>query len=289
MIFILVILICGLVNKSHSSPQIPDLIIYKGDTIPTYHLLVEEYLRENHIEDNGQLFGLSFREGSSLNCWRGYQAIYEIEDEQLFLIALTNCGEFEFEKTYDRNLSQLKMKKIFGNKVNGERVLVDWHSGKISLPKGDLVRWDGVFYKIYDRETLVKLENGEIQEIVEIVNYEDDPQLLNRKYNDTISTIFFDEIKSHNWKSKFDCSERYSITIDKNGLVDKIIMIDYQTEEDIKDGWDKREYKYCIKNIKQALSKLRFDILKDKGQPIAEAVYLEIWFEEGNKIENWTN
>jgi hypothetical protein len=37
------------------------------------------------------------------------------------------------------------------------------------------------------------------------------------------------------------------------------------------------------------LKKLQFDIIKDKGKPIAENVYLEIWVEDNWKIKNWTN
>jgi hypothetical protein len=65
-----------------ASPQVPDYIIFKNDTIPTYNLIVEQFLQQKE-KDNGQLFGLSFRNsvdgslGTSFNCWRGYQAIYK--------------------------------------------------------------------------------------------------------------------------------------------------------------------------------------------------------------------
>ena len=39
-----------------------------------------------------------------------------------------------------------------------------------------------------------------------------------------------------------------------------------------------------------SLKKLQFDIIEDKGKPIGEDIYIEIWFDEKNgKIENWTN
>lgn len=69
-------------NSIKASPQLPDYIIYKNDTIPTYNLLVELYLQKLN-PDEDKLFGLSFRNsldglGASLNCWRGYQAIYKM-------------------------------------------------------------------------------------------------------------------------------------------------------------------------------------------------------------------
>ena len=41
--------------------------------------------------------------------------------------------------------------------------------------------------------------------------------------------------------------------------------------------------------MKKVLKKLKFDILKDKGIPIAEDIYIEIWFNDDGTIENWTN
>jgi hypothetical protein len=37
-----------------------------------------------------------------------------------------------------------------------------------------------------------------------------------------------------------------------------------------------------------ALKTLKFDIVKDKGKPIAEDIYIEIWVEDNGKVENWT-
>jgi hypothetical protein len=36
------------------------------------------------------------------------------------------------------------------------------------------------------------------------------------------------------------------------------------------------------------LKSLRFAILKDKGKPIAEEIYIEIWVEDNGKLENRT-
>lgn len=80
------------------SPQLPDLLIYKNDTINVYNLILEEYLNKNDFKKQGDLFGLSFRDGASMNCWRGYQAIYKIENDSLFLVNIIGCGEIFYEK-----------------------------------------------------------------------------------------------------------------------------------------------------------------------------------------------
>jgi hypothetical protein len=82
--------LCSL--RLFASPQMPDYIIFKGDTIATYNLILEQYLQRNDTTE--QLFGLSFRnstDGSfSFNCWRGYQAIYKIDNDSLFLVDIIN-------------------------------------------------------------------------------------------------------------------------------------------------------------------------------------------------------
>jgi hypothetical protein len=69
-----------------ASPQSPDYIIYKGDTLATYTLILEQYFQLQEKADQGKLFGLSFRDGATFNCWRGYQAIYKIDNDSLFLV-----------------------------------------------------------------------------------------------------------------------------------------------------------------------------------------------------------
>jgi len=94
-----------------ASPQMPDYIIYKNDTIATYNLLVEQYLQKQEPGVQPQLFGLIFRSGSSFNCWRGYQAIYKIENDSLFLADIIDCGDLK-ESLLDKGASFKKMQAI---------------------------------------------------------------------------------------------------------------------------------------------------------------------------------
>lgn len=270
-----------------ASPQVPDYLIYKGDTIPVYTLILEQYFEKIQKSDKGDLFGLKFREGASFNCWRGYQAIYSIENDSLFLKNIIDCGENKI----DLQASNKRVNEIFQEKVKNNKVYIEWYSGEFSIPNGELLRWDGVFHKTFENEILIKVENGKVKMISEIENYLDSPKKLNRKYRDTISNIIFKELNKNNWinKNDFDCSEKYLITIDKTGKISNVSMPDYRTKEEIKEFWDKNEYKYCIKTVLKGLRELRFDILKKNGNPIEEKVYLEIWIEDDGKLENWTD
>ncbi len=279
-------------NSFASSPQVPDYLIYKNDTIPTYNLLVEQYLQTKK-DDKGRLFDLSFRnsidgtEGTSLNCWRGYQAIYKIENDSLFVSAIIDCHSLEYPDEIPKNY----IGKLFGEKVKNGKVFVDWFSGNISFPAkrndNKELRWDGVFEVIFMYETAIKIKNGKIIEISDQQNYIDLKNGIDRFERDSVYNVLFNKIKSYKWTKldKFDCSEKYQITIGKKGKVTNVIMPAYQTAEEIEKYWDtKREFNYCIKSLKRALSELQFDILKRKGEPTDESVYLDIWFNEDGTI-----
>lgn len=272
------------------SPQVPDFIIFKGDTIATYNLILERYLQSIDTAEVNQLFGLSFRDGASTNCWRGYQAIYLVENQKLFLVAIIGCGELR-SKRIDRIASLERLKGLFQEKVVDERVSVDWYSGIVSFPLNNkILRWDGVFYTTFERETVMSITNGLVTMIEEVNNYEDDPAGINRRDKDVVSDILFKRLKKAKWKSsdECDCSEKYLVTIDETGRVSKVVMLGYETDDEIDKYWDRAEFNYCINSIANALKDLKFDVIKRKGQPVSEDIYLEIWVTEKGRLENWT-
>jgi len=294
---LLIILVLTLsTSRLFASPQIPDYIIFKGDTIATYNLILEQYLQRQEKAESEKLFGLSFRNSSngeiSLNCWRGYQAIYKIDNDSLFLVDITSCGERRNGKI-DKQASNERMKNIFGDKVVNERVYINWFSGDLNFPLNNKVlRWDGVFYKIYEKETIISIAFGKILNVENVNNYIDNPKAIDRKDKSKISDILFKKIKRTKWINidSIDCSEKYLVTIDRDGKISKVTILGYQSADSIDKYWERDEYNYCINTIFSALKKLEFDIIKDKGKPISEDIYIEIWFDEKKgKIENWTH
>lgn len=275
----------------HASPQVPDFIIFRGDTIATYNLLLESYLQQSNATDSGELFGLSFRESASTNCWRGYQAIYKIENDSLFLVNIIACGELR-NGQIDVTSSLQKMKIIFGEFVKNEKVHINWFSGDLNFPLNNkLLRWDGVFYSIYENETVVKFDTGIVLSVDSVANYVDDPKGIDRRDKDKVSNILFKKLQKAKWQGsdECDCSEKYLITIDSSGQVSKVTMIGYDTDQKINQFWDRAEFDFCIRTILTTLSKMKFDVIKDKGIPISEDIYLEIWVTDRGRLENWTN
>ena len=75
-------------------------------------------------------------------------------------------------------------------------------------------------------------------------------------------------------------------SIIENGKISNVRMT-YSNEER-KEFYEEDEYEYCISKVRNALTGLQFDILKDKGKPISEDIYIEIWQEKNGKLEDWT-
>ncbi len=276
-------------KNSFASPQMPDYIIYEKDTIATYNLILESYLQKLDSTNTENLFGLSFRKVASFNCWRGYQAIYKIDNDSLFLVYIINCGELR-NGNIDKKASIEKMKIIFGDKLTKGNVYVDWFNGDLNFPlSNNILRWDGVFYKIYEKERVINIFEGKVLNINDVENYFDDPKGIDRMDKSKISDILFKQLKKVKWKNEngFDCSDEFLITIDEVGKVSKVRML--YSDEEIEKYYEKEEYSYCISQMLNGLKSLKFDIIKDKGKPISEDVYLEIWVEDNGKIKNWTD
>ena len=275
-----------------ASPQSPDYIIYKGDTLATYTLILEQYFQMQGKAEQGKLFGLSFRDGATFNCWRGYQAIYKIDNDSLFLVEIISCGERRNGKI-NEVASTDKMKSIFNDKFINDRVYINWFSGDMKFPlTNKVLRWDGVFYRIYEKETVIDIAYGKVLKMENVDNYIHTPKAIDRKSKDKISDILFKKIKKAKWINvdSIDCSEKYLVTIGNDGKVSKVTMLRYESQDSIDKYWERNEYDYCINSVFSSLKKLQFDILKDKGKPISEDIYIEIWFDEKKgKIENWTH
>lgn len=266
----------------------PDYIIYGKDTIATYNLILERYLQLTDTENHEKLFGLSFREGASLNCWRGYQAIYKIENDSLYLVDIINCGELRNGKI-DKTQSDEKIRSVFGDKFKNKRVFIYWFDGYINFPlTNKVLRWDGVFYKIFEREKVITISQGLITKVEDVNNYVYDPKRIDRRDYSKISGLLFKKLKRVKWKNSndFDCSDKYLIKIDEAGNISQVRMP--YTEDEIEKYYENDEYQYCINKVFNALKSLKFDIIKDKGIPISEEIYLEIWIEDNGKIENWS-
>ena len=61
------------------------------------------------------------------------------------------------------------------------------------------------------------------------------------------------------------------------------------SDEEIDEYYERDEFNFCIDKMMTALRDFKFDIILNKGKPISEEIYIEIWVEGNGKIKNWTN
>lgn len=79
--------------------QIPDLLIYKGDTVSLYSNPLELYFRAK--KSRPSRIGPYGCESTA--CWRGYQAVWEIKNDSLFLNEIRDCCRWKEFYRFDNN------------------------------------------------------------------------------------------------------------------------------------------------------------------------------------------
>lgn len=125
--------ILGWVVRMFATPQSPDILIYNGDTIPVYSLDLPIYFYNEDYTLLINLFGQQ-ETCSSSDCGRGYNATWEITDNQLYLTGIYSCCYYDDSIKADLNI-------IFKDKLNNGKVKADWITGNAFSPQGKLFKY----------------------------------------------------------------------------------------------------------------------------------------------------
>lgn len=123
--------------------QDPDLLLIEGDTVYLKSFPLEE------LELQYQPFGLTRSTAPSSACWRGYQAIWRLQNDSLFLEKILECslGYESFaiggnagepirksQPPKEENLQELFRKNGLKGKMKDNRVFADWYNGVLVVP-----------------------------------------------------------------------------------------------------------------------------------------------------------
>ena len=249
-----------------ASPQQSELLIIQSDTIPLYQILLPSDLRNQLWNDH--VSEMDFVDVMSTGNWRGYRGRWELADDELYLIG------FEF------GFGGLGLERLFPDRVKDGKVLADWYNSKLIIPKGNVLRWDGIFSRTYTEEEHLSFKNGHIKSRKIIQNYMDLPngisRLVENPYfpNDEIAERIFNRIVSvqTNWNALDErCWQGvmgdYTFIIGANGRI-----------KSIKDGF--HGHSAVTRLFKRRLRGLRFDIIKFNGEPYEERVRFFIDLDE---------
>ena len=117
--------------SANATGQIPDLIIIGKDTL----MLLECPIEHDSILRRQVGERLS-NENSSTDCWRGYQALWQIENGELSLI------QIEDGKSLYTHIPKItvNMNGIFDKYRNKEgKVIATWFSGKLKVVSGKMI------------------------------------------------------------------------------------------------------------------------------------------------------
>lgn len=287
---IIIFLLLIPIGNLKASPQSPDYLIIGNDTLPLYQLILEDYLHSlEQPTDSINLFGFNFRNDfgygiTSTNCWRGYQAVYSLENDSLFLKYIIPCNSLKKLDANDINNSNEQMQKVFQKKVKNKKVFINWFSSEFTIPKGKPIWWDGIFTTIYDKEEIYYIRKGILVNKQIINNYQKVKGGISRK-KQKMSKAVFNEIRKLNWKKlddEFLCSDTYCLEIDSRGKVINVEKNNYGVELDEEDI-------YCQNVIKNQLKRLQFDIILYHGRPFNDKFCIEVFYDDTtNKLENWS-
>lgn len=154
---ILLLLICNL--KVLATAQVPDLMVIGKDTFLMHTNPLEIYL-----DSIGNRDLPDFKADGSTACWRGYQALWKLEDDSLFLTKIQSCHRNEGD-----DLANLE--KMFGDKFINGKVYAYWFTGLIVLPYGRLISYVHMGYgSTFSRYLLLEISKGQFQKALKLNN-----------------------------------------------------------------------------------------------------------------------
>ena len=147
-----------------ATEQLPDLLIHEGkiyelrdDSGSAIYPLANYYQGKN--KEMPKFSQSSTSPGGvadiSTACHRGYVAIWEIEDKQLFLKGIRG---FIVDEKVD-------MRKMFSKDIQKNRVPAFWYSGRIRLPIGRVVQHHFMErYQVHEKWLLLDIKEGKVME-----------------------------------------------------------------------------------------------------------------------------
>ena len=160
-----------IVVKSFGTAQIPDRIIYKGDTLLLHSCPLEFYPKQDYTNPLNLFNSIGCFYTA---CWRNYVATWELVEEELYLTNIRNAcypmdlkgASASFKAGMDKDSIGQKyadLEKLFPKEYIEDKVKADWFSGNIFIQQGKLLHYfhDG-FESIYEKEIQLTFENGKL-------------------------------------------------------------------------------------------------------------------------------
>lgn len=256
--YIIIIIFLVISIKGLSTGQKGELIIYQGDTLEMLNEPLFEYL--DTVEVNGEL-SYYLKYGCSTALWRGYQGLWKIKNDSLFLIDIYGCARTD--KSFIKDIFQNDNEPIFSN----------WYSGELYIQKGKLIKYNHTGYdRVYENESVIKILNGIVAKTNDYKNgVKPSDTGLSRN-----PTVIMNEIyKRIDWdripKLSKDYKISFSFQIDGRG---ELVNTVYSSELD-------STYTSEIETAVNSLPKIQ--VLYSRGEPAFEGWHFYLTLNRRNK------
>lgn len=275
---IVILLTFSFCIKGLATAQIPDYLIVNKDTIPIFSNPLEKYIKVNKISILTGLVGCN-----STNCWRGYVAIWQLENDSLYLIRITSCCKSEPKNDAD-------LKSIFGEKYRDGKVFANWVNEKVISPQGRLIEYVHMGYlSTYESELHFTFENGLLKKKELITNQFSEPYKIDRfNYKLIQDTLFYYISTKLDWEvvgGEMICDSGYLISINKKGKVSKVKFEPMPNESKIKSFiWNIRNTD-CRRMIKKPIKDLNFAKMIVHGKLKAQTIKLELYYSNSGELK----
>jgi uncharacterized membrane protein YfhO len=233
----------SMIEKVSGTAQIPDFLIYKGDTLSIYTNPLESYFdgisRPDSIFDR---YGYN-----STACWRGYIGYWELKNDSLFLIELRGDS------------TKIDLSLIFKDRKTDNKIFADWVDYPINNPYGKLIHYEHTGYSsIYEFEREFIFKKGILTEIKEYDNSK------SRKCKFTENTELLKEYIQKNIDYANITNDPYEkarvyvqiCSVTEDGKIDSVKVVR---------GWDYERDKEAIRVVK---SVPEWDVLYRQGKQI---------------------
>ena len=134
-----------------ATTQVPNTVRYKGEK---YEIIdydpLQPILAARSI--NTHLLGLT---DMDTGCWRGYVADFEVLDDKLYLLRIRGCTD---------STKVIDLATLFPKEHKDGKVWAWWFTGSLNI--GNTPKWITLWYKNYDNEIDLFIEQGKVNKLV---------------------------------------------------------------------------------------------------------------------------
>lgn len=248
-------------SKVFGTAQIPDRLIFNGDTVSIYSNPLEQFPNIDKLRP--KLFGDN-KGCSSTGCWRKYQAKWEIIDNELYLIGIYSCCFYE-------DKIQSNLEQLFPDKFENGKVKADWVTAQILSPQGKQLYYVHMGYEsLYEKEVVYEIENGQFKGTTTFDNTKSRKSIYSQ--DTTLIHFIYSNIK---WEKlpKTDKTVKVYIRFSANeqGVVDSLKVMK---------GFDETYDNEALRVVK---SIPEWDVFYRRGQHERQPWLLPVVFSEENK------